>query len=93
MYATKHTYIVLYVTCLLQIGFMAKGHWQGEIWHYLEGGAFLQGPVDFFGNFTGDNSAYLYPDLQHCILGTFCKSKLSAGQFCWVATIKAIRGI
>ena len=58
----------------------------------MEGGTYLYGPVDFFGQLGGDSVAYLYPDLQHCIFGTFIKGQLSLGQFCYVATIKFNKG-
>jgi len=73
---------------LKQVGFLSKGQWNGLVWKYLEGGAFLHGLVDFFGHLTGDNVSYLYPDLQHCIVGTFNNGVLSAGQFCYVSTIR-----
>ena len=78
----------MYVFFWSQVGFLSKGQWNGLVWKYLEGGAFLHGLVDFFGHLTGDNVSYLYPDLQHCIVGTFNNGVLSAGQFCYVSIIR-----
>ena len=71
---------------------MYKGKWSGTTWIYLPGGSYLTGQADFFGHLTGDNIACLYPDLKHTINGTFTKSKLSVGQFCYVSTVRFIRG-
>ena len=75
-----------------QVGVLARGNWEGVTWKFMEGGTYLYGPVDFFGQLGGDSVAYLYPDLQHCIFGTFIKGQLSLGQFCYVATIKFNKG-
>lgn len=52
----------------------------------------MTGCVDFFGQMTGDSIAYIYPDLKHCIVGSFNKSHLSIGQFCYISTIRFLKG-
>jgi hypothetical protein len=43
------------------------------------------------GNLTGDSIAFIYPDLQHVLLGTFTKGQLSLGQLCYVSTISFVK--
>lgn len=71
---------------------MLKGKWTGLTWVWCEGGSFITGKADFFGNITGDDVAYIYPDLKCAIFGTFTKSQLNFGQFCYVSTVRFIKG-
>ena len=59
---------------------------------WKEGGSFLHGPVNYFGQWSGNKIAYIYPDLKHCLLGSFDKGKLDVAQFCYVASIRFIKG-
>jgi len=43
----------------------------GQCWEWREGGGYLTGIVDETGNMTGDNIAFIYPDLQTALVGTF----------------------
>ena len=43
----------------------------GICWRGLIGGAWLYGEVDELGEFTGDQIAYIYPDLNTSLLGRF----------------------
>ena len=70
---------------------MSKGKWSGQVWHWFQGGSYMTGHVDFFGNLTGDSIAFIYPDLKHVLLGTFTKGQLSLGQLCYVSTIRFIK--
>ena len=40
-------------------------------WRGLAGNGYIAGPVDEEGEFTGENIAYVYPDLKTAIVGTF----------------------
>ena len=43
----------------------------GICWRGLIGGAWLYGEVDKIGEFTGDEIAYIYPDLRTALVGRF----------------------
>ena len=43
----------------------------GYCWKGLLGGAWIIGKVDSKGEFTGDDIAYVYPDLETALVGTF----------------------
>ena len=45
----------------------------GPCWLYKEGGGYLYGHPDANGDFTGDEIAYIYPDLYTCYVGSFQK--------------------
>ena len=62
------------------------------MWKYLEGGSFLVGPVDMFGNLTGDKIIYVYPDFQCAMTGSFTKGQVTVGQFCYVTGVRMHRG-
>ena len=81
-----------YLRCSLQVGLLSKGQWSGLTWLWKEGGTFLHGPVDYFGQWSGNQIAYIYPDLKHCLLGSYTKGKLEVAQFCYVASIRFIKG-
>ena len=75
-----------------QVGLLSKGQWSGLAWLWKEGGTFLHGPVDYFGHWSGNQIAYIYPDLKHCLLGSYTKGRLEVAQFCYVASIRFIKG-
>lgn len=56
----------------------------GIIWNFLTGGGFLVGRADATGNMTGDNIAFLYPDLRTALYGTFINGKMAVAQTCFV---------
>ena len=56
----------------------------GNVWHFLKGGGFLVGQADSMGIMTGDNIAFLYPDLRTALCGMFIKSKMTVAQTCFV---------
>ena len=76
----------------LQIGILHKAKWSGKTWIFLVGGSYLTGSADYFGNLTGEQIAFLYPDLKHVLFGIFTKSNLSVAQFCYVTTVRFIKG-
>ena len=53
------------------IGRFVDGIPTGICWRGLIGGAWLYGEVDELGEFTGDQIAYIYPDLKTSLLGRF----------------------
>ena len=53
------------------IGRFEDGIPTGVCWRGLIGGAWLYGEVDEIGEFTGDQIAYIYPDLKTSFLGRF----------------------
>ena len=46
---------------------------EGPCWQYREGGGYLYGNPDTNGDFSGDEIAYIYPDLHTCYVGSFQK--------------------
>lgn len=56
---------------LIFVGRYAKGLPVGPCWLSKEGQGWLYGQVDPGGRFSGSNLAYLYPDLQTCLVGHF----------------------
>ena len=46
------------------MGVYCRGVAAGPCWQWSEGGGWLTGSVDGEGAFTGDNIAFLYPDLR-----------------------------
>jgi histone-lysine N-methyltransferase SETD7 len=55
------------------IGRFSNGVAQGACWQGLVGGAWLHGVVDDFGDFTGNDMAYVYQDLKTAFRGRFEK--------------------
>uniref|UniRef100_A0A0K2UF62 SET domain containing (Lysine methyltransferase) 7 [Danio rerio] n=1 Tax=Lepeophtheirus salmonis TaxID=72036 RepID=A0A0K2UF62_LEPSM len=66
---------------LVWIGRYYYGKPKGLCWKFTEGGGAIVGHVnETDGSFTGDNIAYIYPDLLTCILGKFKNGVLIQGQ-------------
>ena len=59
----------------------------GTVWNFLKGGGFLVGQADTMGLMTGDNIAFLYPDLRTSLYGSFIKGKMSVAQTCFVKSV------
>lgn len=53
------------------VGRIEDGIPVGVCWRGLIGGAWLYGEVDDIGEFTGDEIAYIYPDLKTALIGRF----------------------
>ena len=53
------------------VGRIEDGIPVGVCWRGLIGGAWLYGEVDEIGEFTGDEIAYIYPDLKTALIGRF----------------------
>ena len=58
---------------LIFVGYFHRGLPTGYCWLAKEGQGWLFGEVDERGHFSGDNIAYIYPDLLTAITGTFEK--------------------
>ena len=61
------------------LGFLChyrSGRPRGVCWRQLIGGAWLYAEVDKAGEFTGDNIAYIYPDLTLALLGSFLTGQM-----------------
>ena len=57
------------------LGCYSRGRVVGWCWRWCEGGGWLTGPVDLSGELTGDNIAFLYPDLTTGLLGQFYRGE------------------
>ena len=56
---------------LLFIGRYRNGEPSGPCWEYREGGGFVYGVPDDSGKFTGNDIAFIYPDMSTALLGNF----------------------
>ena len=66
---------------LVFIGMYSKGLPIGNCWQAMEGQGWIYGQVDTeTGQFTGDNIAYIYPDLLTCLVGKFEQGRLVEGR-------------
>ena len=45
----------------------------GPCWQHLVGSTYIYGNVDRYGEFTGDDIAFVYQDLQLALIGEFKK--------------------
>ena len=53
------------------VGRYENGRPIGVCWRQLIGGSWLYGLVDKDGRFSGENIAYIYPDLEFALIGSF----------------------
>ena len=74
---------------LLFVGHYRSGRPFGPCWQYREGGGFLYGSPDASGKFTGDQLAFIYPDLSTALVGRFVDGVMDGAQ---AATILEVRG-
>ncbi len=61
---------------LIFVGAFERGVPKGPCWVAKEGQGWLHGVVDDHGRFTGEDIAYIYPDISTCMYGTFRKETL-----------------
>ena len=73
---------------LLFVGHYRSGRPFGPCWQYREGGGFLYGSPDASGKFTGDQLAFIYPDLSTALVGRFVDGVMDGAQ---AATILEVR--
>eukprot|EP00088_Acartia_fossae_P044428 TRINITY_DN4716_c0_g1_i9.p1 TRINITY_DN4716_c0_g1~~TRINITY_DN4716_c0_g1_i9.p1 ORF type:complete len:266 (+),score=51.09 TRINITY_DN4716_c0_g1_i9:36-833(+) len=62
------------------VGWFKGGLATGFSWQHVRGEGWLVGCLDNKGKFTGEEIAYLYPDLETAILGKFEDGVLISGQ-------------
>ncbi len=53
------------------VGHYGDGRPEGYVWRGLKGGAWVHGKVNEEGELTGENIAYVYPDLRTALIGKF----------------------
>ena len=61
-------------------GLFKHGRPYGSNWRGLEGGGFMYGRVGKKGLFEGPKNAFIYPDLETCLRGTFVGGKMANTQ-------------
>ena len=81
------------VVQVVWLGRHRDGVGRGQCWQWVEGGGWLTGPLDSSGDFTGDNIAYLYPDLTTAILGRFDKGVLISGRAASLSGVRLVDNI
>jgi len=57
-------------------GWYTAGIPSGYSWKNVRGGGWLVGNVDEFGQFSGMDIGFIYPDLKTALYGEFCEGKL-----------------
>jgi len=70
------------------VGWFQAGLAVGTCWQSVEGDAWLVGKVDKDGRMTGDEIAFLYPDLSTALLGTFEEGVLVSAVSAFVDTVR-----
>ena len=69
------------------LGRYHSGVARGQCWEWREGGGYITGQVDSRGRFTGDNIAFVYPDMSTAILGRYNDGVLVSGAPATVAEV------
>jgi len=75
------------------IGWYLGGVPTGYTWKYVSGDGWLVGNLDNTGSFTGEDIAYIYPDLQTAILGKFENGLLVCGKPAKIVSTEIINGV
>jgi len=79
---------------LRMVGRHYKGVKRGIIWKGMwDRSGWIVGKVDDKGAFTGDDIAYIYPDMKMAIRGEFKDEKLVSGQVCELLGVEVEDGI
>ena len=69
------------------IGWYSNGKLSGTVWKFLVGGGCIVGDVDVMGNMIGTNIAYLFPDNQTALFGTFVREHMAMAQICFIQLV------
>ncbi|XP_059095447.1 histone-lysine N-methyltransferase SETD7-like [Tigriopus californicus] len=72
---------------LIQVCWYSNGVPVGTVWKFLQGGGILVGEADITGNLIGDDIAFLYPDHQTALLGTFVREKMCMAQIAFIQMV------
>jgi len=75
------------------VGEFRNGKPKGICWKGLIGGGWLYGEVDELGEFSGDNIAYIYQDLNTALLGNFQKGLMVSGREVDIIGFRCVRGM
>ena len=67
----KPTFFIISLLSVTLLGQYRHGRCVGQCWQWCEGGGWLTGQVDTRGAMTGDNIAFVYPDLSTCLHGQY----------------------
>ncbi|QQP51883.1 Uncharacterized protein FKW44_013365 [Caligus rogercresseyi] len=74
------------------IGHYENGVPSGPSWRVVPGGGLLYGTTEDM-EFTGENLAYIYPDLETAIIGRFKKGLLVEGREAKLERVRCVNGI
>ena len=75
------------------VGRFEQGVPVGPQWRVVVGFGVIYGHVDEHGEMTGDNIAFIYPDMRTAIMGKFEKGKLISGKEVEVVAMRNVDGI
>ena len=74
-------------------GLVWLGHYTGICWQAVLGEAWLVGQLNIFGQMTGPDVTFLYPDLKTALVGEFRNGELVSAFNSRVVGIKEELGI
>lgn len=75
------------------MGAYRNGRQSGQCWLWKEGGGYLTGKVNEEGKLTGDEIAFVYPDLETAIVGRFEDGVLVNGRASKIASVSLESGV
>eukprot|EP00095_Tigriopus_kingsejongensis_P012020 maker-scaffold1195_size56104-snap-gene-0.12 protein:Tk12020 transcript:maker-scaffold1195_size56104-snap-gene-0.12-mRNA-1 annotation:"hypothetical protein TRIADDRAFT_26073" len=70
-----------------------NGKPSGPTWRFVVGGGIIYGLPDAFGRLTGDNIAFIYPDLSTVYLGKFANGLMEGAQEASITGFRCQNGI
>jgi len=78
---------------LAYLGHYAAGKPKGVCWTAIKGGGWIIGRQDSKAEYTGDNIAFLYPDLSTALVGKFLQGILVSARSAVVASSSLVDGV
>ena len=78
---------------LKRVGWCANGRPTGLTWEFLEGGGHLVGDLNVTGQLIGEDIAFLFPDLQTVLVGSFVKARMGLAQVAFVLKVALRNGM
>ncbi len=74
------------------LGVLRGGRAEGAVWAGMVGGGFLHGRVDAEGQLTGDDVAFVYPDGETALVGSFERGVMREAREATVTSVECDRG-
>ena len=90
---TRNMMMMMMMMEVVWLGRHRGGVGWGQCWQWVDGGGWITGLLDSRGHFTGDNIAFLYPDLTTAIVGRFQEGVLVSGLPAQVCGMRLVEDI